>query len=57
MVESEFRQSLSPRGRRTQEGERADGGDSVQILERVASLSKEQVATSADFGMGGYRQE
>lgn len=50
MVESEFRQSLSPRGQGTQE--RADGGESVQILETVEFVGKERVATSEDFGMG-----
>ena len=51
-IESELRQVILQRGQGTHD--RSDGGDNVQILERVAFVSKEQMITLAEDGMEKY---
>ena len=53
-IESELRQVISQRGPGTHD--RSDGGDTVQILERVVCVSKEQMIALAEDGMEKIQQ-
>ena len=53
-IESELRQVILQCGQGTHG--RSDGGDNVQILERVVCISKEQMITLSENGMKKIQQ-